>query len=152
MGGLFDIYVLSRDRSKGSVVRFLDHFLPRRTEAADDYIVPKHADRPELCFDDAGDLLAYLERHTNEPHAIYWTSEAPGDPRSAMVFPTVDGRMVYGLSVEGSERRFLADLMAFLKSAEGYIAFETPPPDDPAAFEDAVLKFNQASCQRPSRG
>ena len=145
MGGFFDIYVLSRDRSWASAMSFLDRFLPNRKETADDYNVPNNSDRPRACFDDIDGLFTYLEQHPNEPHAIYWTSEAQGDPRCAMVFPTADGQMVYGLSVEGNEHRFLADLMTFLNSAEGYIDFEAPPPDNASAFVDAARKFSKIS-------
>lgn len=124
-------------------MRFLDHFLPRRTESADDYSVPSHGGRAEAHFDDAADLLSHLERHPNQSHAIYWTSEAPGDPRCAMVFPTVDGRMIFGLSVAANPVQFLSDLMNFLNSSEGYVDFEAPPPENAAEFADAVRRYNE---------
>ena len=76
MGGLFDIYVLSDDRSAEMVLRFLEHFLPRRKEAAVDYVAPHSSGRPEFCFDTAGSLLSHLEDSPGEPHAIYRLSEA----------------------------------------------------------------------------
>jgi hypothetical protein len=145
MSGFFDVYVLSHDRSRESVLGFLDRFLPRRSQSADDYVVPNNSDQPEFCFDNAVELLAHLETHPRESHAIYWLSTAPDDPRCAMVFPTSDGQMVYGLSVERNEPRFLADLMTFLNSAYGYIDFETPPPDTAAEFQDRVRKYNPPS-------
>lgn len=152
MSGLYDIYVLSRDRSKESVLTFLDRFLPRRSESADDYVVPNNSDQPEFCFNNAVELLVYLERHWREPHAIYWLSKAQGDPRCAMVFPTSDGQMVYGLSVVQNECRSLADLMTFLDTADGYIDFETPPPETAAAFRETVRKYNQQSRRRCPKG
>jgi hypothetical protein len=145
MNGWFDVYALSPDRSRESVLRFLDRFLPRRSESAADYVVPNNSDLPEFHFDNAAELLAHLETHPRQSHAIYWLSEMPDDPRCAMAFPTSDGQMVYGLSVEENERRFLADLMAFLNTADGYIDVETPPPDSAAAFQERVRRYNQRS-------
>lgn len=145
MSGLFDIYVMSDARSRGSVYKFLDRFVPRRREAADGYAVPNNVDRPTINFETVDELLEHLERHPSVPHAIYWLSESPGDPRCAMVFPTSDGRMIYGLSVERTARRHLNELMAFLGSAAGYIDFEAPPPDDVASFETAVRRFNDSA-------
>ena len=135
MAGFYDVYVLSGDRSKATVVQFLDRFLPERKETADDYPVPRYSDSPEICLDTADELLTYLEHHPDEPHSIYWASRASGDPHHAMLFATIDGHAVYGLSVEGNEQEFLASLMAFLDSAKGYIDFENPPPDDVPEFE-----------------
>ena len=145
MSGLFDVYVLSHDRSREAVLGFLDRFEPRRSESADDYVVPNNSDQPEFRYDNAVELLDHLETRPGESHAIYWLSAAPGDPRCAMVFPTCDGQMVYGLSVVRNERRFLADLMTFLNSPKGYIDFEKPPPDTAAAFQDCLRKFDQPS-------
>lgn len=147
MSGLFDIYVLGPDRSKESVERFLNHFMPSRSEAADDYAVPLNSDHPTRKFENADDLLAYLEAHPGIPHAIYWTSDARGDPRCAMVFPTSDGSMIYGLSVERDQEQFLTTLKEFLSAAEGYISFEAPPAGDAAAFAAAVRRFEESRTQ-----
>jgi hypothetical protein len=144
VAGFFDIYVLSRDRSKATAVRFLDHFLPHRDELTDEYAVPRYGDPPDITFDTADGLLGHIEHHPDEPHAIYWASKVPGDPRFAMLFPTADGHAVYGLSAEQNERELLADLMAFLNSAKGYIDFENLPADNAPAFDTAVEKFDRS--------
>jgi hypothetical protein len=135
VAGFTDVYVLSAKRSKADVLHFLDRFLPARTELAEEYLVPQYADRPQACFDTAEQLLDHLHAHPDQAHAVYWASVSPGDPRYAMVFPTVDGQMVYGLSVERDGRKFLADLKVHLESSKGYIDFENPPPDNAADFE-----------------
>ncbi|MBE9553168.1 MAG: hypothetical protein IMF05_06885 [Proteobacteria bacterium] len=139
MGGFYDVYVLSGDRSKATVVQFFDRFLPERKETADDYPVPRYSDSPEICLDTADELLTYLEHHPDEPHSIYWASQASGDPYHAMLFATTDGHAVYGLSVVRNEREYLASLMAFLNSANGYIDFEYPPPDSAPKFEKKMV-------------
>lgn len=139
MAGFYDVYVLSDDRSKATVVQFLDRFLPEREETAVDYPVPRYSDAPEICLDSADELLSYLERHSDEPHSIYWASQASGDPQNAMLFATVDGHAIYGLSVERNEQEYLATLMSFLNSANGYIDFEYPPPDSAPEFEKKMV-------------
>ncbi len=143
MGECADIYVLSGDRSKATVIRFLDRFLPERKEMADEYGVPQYSDPPVNSFDTVEGLLDYLEHHTGESHAIYWASQVPGDPLYAMLFATLDGHAVYGLSAEGNEQEFLAELTAFLNSTKGYIDFENPPPDNAPEFEKALEDFDR---------
>ncbi len=139
MAGFYDIYVLSGDRSKATVIQFLERFLPEREEVADEYPVPRYSDTPEVYLDTADELLTYLEHHSDEPHSIYWASQVSGDPRFAMLFATVDGHAIYGLSVDGNEQEFLANLMTFLNSATGYIDFENPPSDSAPEFEKKVV-------------
>jgi hypothetical protein len=134
MAGFHDVYVLSDQRSKAEVTRFLDRFLPEREEVADDYAVPHLSDRPEIVFAGADDLLTYLGEHPDRSHGIYWASRAVGDPRFAMIFPTTDGQVVYGLSVERDAAEFLAELKAHLGSPTGYVDFENPPPDNAPDF------------------
>ena len=142
MPGYYDVYVLSRDRSKATVLRFLDRFLPDREETQEDYSLPHLSDAPHIFFASQDELLDYLESHPSEPYALYWQSAVADDPRNAMVFPTSDGCMIYGLSVEQRARRYLSEVMSFLKEGKGYVAFECPPPTTAAAFEKTVEAFN----------
>lgn len=142
MAGYFDVYVLSQDRSKETVLGFLSNFLPDREESQDDYGLPHLSERPQKTFAAQNDLLDYLESHPNQPHAIYWHSVVAGDPRGAMIFPLSDGHMIYGLSVELQARRFLSEAITFLKARMGYITFESPPPTTAEAFKKEVEAFD----------
>ena len=142
MSGYYDVYVLSDRRSKEAVDRFLNHFVPQRKESTDEYLVPMYSTFPTSSFDTAEDLLAYIYENPNEPHSIYWASENTEGPSFAMVFPTTDGRIVYGLSVLRSEQKYLEELKRHLNSSKGYIDFESSPPADTADFERFVDDFD----------
>jgi len=42
-----DIYVISDKRDKNTIDLFLEHFLPKREESADEYEVPQYSENPE---------------------------------------------------------------------------------------------------------
>lgn len=143
MAGYFDVYVLSKDRSKATVHRFLKRFLSEWEESQEDYVLPYLSDEPQITFASQDDLLDYLEKIPNQPYAIYWRSVVDGDPRGAMIFPLSDGHMIYGLCVEQHARRYLSETLSFLNATRGYIAFECPPPTTASAFNEAVEAFDQ---------
>jgi hypothetical protein len=132
MPPLADCYVLVNARSKSLVDEFLAHFLPCHRPSADEYEMPQYSDNPEQVFHAADEALSYLEEHPNEAHALYLANEASGEPCRGMVFPTLDGQMIFGLSYDCSNEvvldRFLERMKSFLKSSIGYICFEEPPP------------------------
>ena len=144
MAGYYDLYVLSRDRSKATVLRYLARFLPDREESQDGYALPYLSDQPDIFFASLEELLDHLEGQPSEPFGAYWHSTVIGDPRSAMIFPTSDGCMIYGLSVERQAHRHLSDVLSFLGAGRGYVTFESPPPMTAAAFDAAVERFENS--------
>ena len=142
MPPLADCYVLVNSRSKRRVEEFLTHFLPRHRSSADEFEIPQYSDRPDRVFHSAADALSYLEENPNEAHALYWANEDKTDPRHGMVFPTIDGQMIFGLSCDCEDERLpgqvLERMKAFLKSPNGYILFEEPPPRSAEEFVSVV--------------
>ena len=69
-----NLYSLVESRSAKIVHDFLARFLPNREESAEEYEVPQYADTPDVVFDNANDLIAYLEHHSHEryngPHKL----------------------------------------------------------------------------------
>ena len=140
MSGFYDIYVLSGDRTRIAIDRFLDQFAPRREDSATDYEVPQYASTPVAVFQHAHELIDYCVVHPHETHAIYWRSLATGDPAHVIVFFTSDAAVIFGLSVSRDPQRWLDTLLEFAKSDRGYVGFEEPPPITTAEFH--------AECER----
>jgi hypothetical protein len=129
-----DTYVLAPERSAALVARFLDHFAPRREEAAVDYSVPQFADVPARHFGRAEELVEYLVGHPSEPHGVYWRNLGDGPP-FVMAFFTSDGAVILGLScVEPEAPAWLSRLRAFAGPGPHCTLFEQPPPDSAAEF------------------
>src|SRR5437868_4637991 len=132
-----DVCVLANGRTADQVERFLGHFLPRRREAASEYVVPQFAARPEAVLTDVGELLRLCQRRPELTQSVYWSHASPGgEPHSAHAFFLSDGGLVLGLSTadrDGGERR-LSELMAFAGSRVGYITYEQPPGSTTTAF------------------
>ncbi|MBI5359874.1 MAG: hypothetical protein HZA48_04745 [Planctomycetes bacterium] len=75
-----DCYILVNTRSPAVVRRLLSVFLPGGAEEnAEEYEVPRYSDKPRQVFNNANSLMAYMETHPEESHAIYWQSLIPGD-------------------------------------------------------------------------
>ncbi|MEZ4805711.1 MAG: hypothetical protein R2852_09575, partial [Bacteroidia bacterium] len=72
MGYLADIYVAVETRSKTKAVDFLNHFLPKREESADDYLIPQYSDNPIQEFNNACDLMIFMELNPEYTQSIYW--------------------------------------------------------------------------------
>lgn len=140
MAGLYNVYALVNSRKTERVVRFLDKFVAKRTESALEYLLPHNSDNPTLTFGRSIELLQHLEEHPHESHAVYWCSSSEGDPRNAMVFPTTDGEMIFGLSVETCPKEWLYKIKDHCSSELGYIDFEKPPPESASEFRAFVVK------------
>ena len=126
-----DIYVISDKREKSTVEDFLDHFLPRREESADEYGVPQYSENPEILFDNADALIEYCAKHKNTEHAIYWRALDNKKPEHCMVFYLADGNVIYGLSTDAIDqpyaKRLLEEMKSFLGTDLGYIGHEASP-------------------------
>jgi tetratricopeptide (TPR) repeat protein len=136
---LVDCYVLVNFRSKILVDSFLSHFLPHHKRlsqvgkrCAADYEVPQYSPLSNRVFKSAAELFSHLEEHPNEGDALYWENEESGEPRMGMVFPTIDGQLVFGLSCnyedDGLPNRLLERMKTFLNSSNGYVTYEESPP------------------------
>jgi hypothetical protein len=131
-----DIYVLVGNRNVKFVQNFLEYFVPDHREMADEYEIPQYSDSPDILFFKATELMRYCEEHTEVPHAIYWFNNQNEDPEDAMVFYTIDGKMILGLSIEDEsrEQEWLIKLKNFSQSDQGCILYESPPPDNSEEF------------------
>jgi hypothetical protein len=121
--GNYDCYVLVNGRSPEVVQRFLDRFVPVREEMASEYEIPQYSERPDHVFQTASELLQYLAKHPEQHHAIYWRAIEQGIAEHAMVFPTKDGAIIFGLScaTEDLAVQALSEMKTFLASDVGSI-------------------------------
>lgn len=139
MGYLADIYVIIKSRSKKMGIDFLNHFLPLREESTDEYLIPQYSDDPIQKFDNADDLMNYLESNPEYSQSIYWRNK---DDKSlnvhGMIFYTKDGNMIFGISRNsdmsgklntGNEDECLKEMKEYFKTEIGYIHYENPPAD-----------------------
>ena len=133
--GLYDIYVLSGERSASALDRFFIRFAPRREEAADNFAVQDAALGFEQVFDNSTTALAYCFAHSSASAGFYWHCLS-SPPKQAMAFFTKDGGLIFGLSTsEFDSAKALAELRAFVTGvAPGYICFEQPPPETITEF------------------
>jgi hypothetical protein len=133
--GLYDIYVLSGERSASVLDRFLSRFAPHREEAADDFAVQDAALDSEQVFDCIAPALDYCIVHPSASASFYWCCLS-SSPKNAMAFFTKDGGLILGLSTsEADASTALAELRAFVGGvAPGYICFEQCPPDTTTEF------------------
>lgn len=134
MGGFYDIYVLSADRTRSTIDRFLARFAPQREESASEYTVPQYSPAPTSVCGHDYELIEYCEVHPHETQAVYWRNLAAVDPAHVMVFFTPDAAVIFGLSVTGDPQQWLDMLLKFAKSDCGYFDFEQPPPSTSAEF------------------
>jgi hypothetical protein len=137
MGYLADIYIIKESRSKKMGVDFLNYFLPLREESADEYLIPQYSDNPVYEFDNANDLMAYLESNPKCSHSIYWRNlDEKSLNKHGMIFYTKDGNMILGISrnvdISGklntdNEDKCLKEMKGYFKTELGYIHYENPP-------------------------
>lgn len=129
-----DIYVISDKRDSKSIEAFLDHFLPHRTESADEYEVPQFSDSPKVLFKTAQELIEYCEENRDIEHSIYWRATKSSKPEHGMVFYLNDGFVIYGVSTDASDQEYAAYLLnklkKFLNATHGYIGHEASPDVD----------------------
>jgi hypothetical protein len=133
--GLYDIYVLSNERSASVLESFLNHFAPLREETADDFTVTDAVIGSKQVFDCIAPALDYCIAHPRASASFYWRCLS-SSPVSAMAFFTKDGGLILGLSTSQSESsNALAELRKFVDgAAPGYICFEQPPADTTTEF------------------
>ncbi|PTB92994.1 hypothetical protein C9994_13410, partial [Marivirga lumbricoides] len=99
MGYLADIYVIKESRSKKMGIDFLNHFLPFRKESADEYEIPQYSENPNQKFNNAEDLMTFLESNAEYSQSIYWrNTEEKSLNKHGMIFYTSDGNMIFGIS------------------------------------------------------
>lgn len=148
MGYLADIYVIQKSRSKSKGIDFLNVFLPSREASADEYLIPQYSDNPIEEFDNADDLMTYLESNSEYSQSVCWRNTDENNPnKHGMIFYTKDGNMIFGISrnadISGNlntdnEDECLRKMMEFFKSEMGYIHYENPPPDSYDEFVEIV--------------
>jgi hypothetical protein len=122
-----ELYALAPDRSAGFVRAFLEHFLPERRAAAEDYPVPQFAAAPARVFATDDEVIRHLELHPTEDYSLYW-HHANADGRIAMAFFTVDGALIIGLverETEASPR--LRELAAFADTTHAMLGGDSDP-------------------------
>lgn len=146
---LIDIYALSSERTAAAVERFLTRYLPNREQAGADYSVTLGDDHPAAVLDTPEELARFCEAHPEAEGRAYWTNQTAVDPHSAHVFFLPAGGMVFGLSLAAQDQlvwdRWLADLLAFAGSANGYWIGECPP-------ENTVHEFVAVAQRHAERG
>jgi hypothetical protein len=126
-----DIYVISDKRDKNTIDLFLEHFLPKREESADEYEVPQYSENPEVVFNSAFELIDYCAKNKNIEHSIYWRALENRKPEHGMVFFLEDGYVIYGLSTDAIDQPYAKGLLEEMKTLFGtnlgYIGHEASP-------------------------
>ena len=148
MGYLADIYVIKKTRSKKLANDFLNHFLPNRTESADEYLIPEYSDNPTHEFDNAEELMSFLEKNQNYPNRIYWrNTDVESLNKHGMIFYNEDGTMIFGISRNAdmsgnlnteNEDQCLTEMKKYFETNLGYIHYENPPANSYQEFVDIV--------------
>ena len=135
MMDLSEVYVLCEERSAEVAMRFLNKFLPARTDVADDYYYPENVDEPTFHAADAVELIAHLTQMTTAKYGIYWDQAATSEPSQAMLFFTDDGAMIAGLAVPAeSSKTFLGEVAKCVRGRFGMACSEERPPDSAEEF------------------
>ena len=153
MGYLADIYLIQKSRSKSKAVDFLNTFLPSREESIDEYFIPQYSDDPIEKFDNADDLMTYLESNPECSQGIYWRNKDENSPnKHGMICYTTDGHMIFGISrntdISGNlntdnEDECLEEMKEFFKSELGYIDYENPPANSYEEFVEIVNELKK---------
>lgn len=136
---LRDIYVLVPKRTRGYVDKFLTKWATSFGEVADEYVLPQYSMQPEARFQDVNLLIEQLVNKPNELYGIYWINpERNEDIVSAMLFFTIDGELIVGISTKHSRAVDLFELLIkILDDVDGRLGavfFEQPPPDSANEF------------------
>jgi hypothetical protein len=153
MGYLADIYVIKKTRSKKIGIDFLNHFLPSREESADDYLIPQYSDDPIHEFDNAEDLMTFLESNPKYAQSIYWrNTDAESLNKHGMIFYNEDGTMIFGISRNAdmsgnlntdNEDECLNEMKKYFNTNLGYIHYENSPADNYEEFVEIVNKLEK---------
>ena len=153
MGYLADIYIIKKTRSKKIVIDFLNHFLPNRKENGEEYWIPEYSDNTTYEFDNANDLMSFLEINKNYSNRIYWKNTDERNPnKHGMIFYLKDGTTIFGISRNAdmsgnmntaNEDQCLIQLKKYFNTNLGYIHYENPPVDNYQEFLDIVNKLEK---------
>lgn len=153
MGYLADIYVIKKSRSKKLGIDFLNHFLPLREESAEEYLIPQYSDYPICEFDNAEDLMIFLESNPEYSQSIYWRNKYKNSlNKHGMIFYTKDGYMIFGISRDAdmsgnlstkNEDECLLEMMKYFETKNGYIDYETLPVNSYVEFIEVVNNFKK---------
>jgi hypothetical protein len=153
MGYLADIYVIKKTRSKKLAVQFLNHFLPNREQSAKDYLIPEYSDKPTHQFNNAYDLMSFLELNKNYSNRIYWRNkDDENSNKHGMIFYNEDGSMIFGISRNAdmsgnlntdNEDQCLTEMKKYFDTNLGYIHYENPPVDSYKEFVEIVNKLEK---------
>lgn len=152
MGYLADIYVIKKTRSKKLADDFLNHFLPNRIESADEYLIPEYSENPTHEFDNADELMLFLEINKNCSNRIYWRNTDENAPnKHGMIFYNKDGTMTFGISRNAdmsgnlnteNEDQCLGEMKKFFDTNLGYVHYESPPVNSYKEFVEIVNKLD----------
>lgn len=153
MGYLADIYVIKKTRSKKLAIDFLNHFLPNREESAVDYVIPQYSENPIHEFDNAEDVMSFLETNPECSQSIYWgNTDESNRNKHGMIFYNKDGTMIFGISRNAdmsgnfnteNEDECLAEMKKYFDTNLGYIHYENPPVDNYEEFVEIVNKLEK---------
>ena len=151
MGYYADIYVIHKKTSKKQILEFLDYFVPNRKESQDEYWIPEYSKDPIYEFENANDLMDFMEMNSNFSNKIYWRNlDENSLNKHIMIFYNDDGSVVFGISRDAdsginlktnNEDECLIEMKQFLKSNMAYIAYESPAEDTYEGFIKMVINL-----------
>ncbi len=138
-----DIYVLAKDRSIRSAENFLDEFLPKRENSADEYELPQYADDPEEIYPVPLPVLKQCESNSSLEYRFYWRATNHRKPEHAIIIYLNDGEVVYGVSTDASDEEFVSsiyrEMKEYLGTECGFVGYEHCPDfNNLAEFESQV--------------
>ena len=148
-----DIYVIKKTRSKKLADDFLNHFLPNRQESADEYLIPEYSDNPTCEFDNADELMSFLEKNENYSNRVYWqNTDEKNLNKHGMIFYNEDGTMTFGISRDAdmsgnlkteNEDQCLTEMKKYFDTNLGYIHYENPPAKSYDEFVEIVNELEK---------
>ena len=115
-------------------MRFLDSFVPKREQSAVDYEFPQYSEQPTSVFESASAAIQHCEAYPDAAQSFYFRNLGEA-PAHGMLFFTADRGLILGLAVDEQQDDWLLRLKEHAGSSIGYIAFEEPPKDTVAEFE-----------------
>jgi len=148
MRQLADIYVAVKTRSKEVGENFLNQFLPKRIESADEYEFPQYSKETEREFKTVSELMNYMEKNDQAEYNLYWKSLDKSNPnKHGMLFYTKDKAIIFGISRDAeiggnlnsrNEDECLNLMKEYFKTNIGYITYEDTPTETYKEFVDIV--------------
>jgi hypothetical protein len=142
-GYFADCYILTNKRIQSFIEEFLDHFIPERSEPAQEFEFQQYADNP-VEIKNAREAVQFLVENKSVKHSIYWGNPIKSELRGAMIFFTDDGYVIMGIYCETKypnteiEDNIFKDIKEFCGSEEGYITYENPPPCNSKEFREKI--------------